>query len=201
MFTGIILHKGITRSFEARTGGARLVLEPPGFDSPVARGESIAINGVCLTAIPEDDGSISFDLSDETLRLTTLGKLTPGTPANLERALAVGDRLGGHIVQGHVDAVGALESRTSDGEFAVFRWSYPVEFDELVISKGSIAVDGVSLTIVEPDGRSFAAALIPETLERTNLGGASVGMPVNLEFDVMAKFAAKLLQPYRAARA
>jgi riboflavin synthase len=108
----------------------------------------------------------------------------------------MGDRLGGHMVQGHVDTVGPLLSIANEGEFAVYRWSFPAEFADLVVSKGSIAVDGVSLTIVEPDRTSFGAALIPETLRRTNLGGAHVGDPVNLEFDMIAKYVRRLVEPY-----
>ena len=163
---------------------------------PLERGESIAVNGVCLTAIPTSAAAFYADLSPETLRLTTLGRFAAGAGVNLERALALGDRLSGHLVQGHVDAVGSLVAIAHEGEFAVYRWSYPSEFQELVVPKGSIAVDGISLTIVEPDARSFAAALIPETLQRTNLRDLRIGDPVNLEFDIMAKFARKLMEPY-----
>ncbi len=140
------------------------------------------------------------DVSEETLSRTTLGSLGSGTRANVERALALGDRLGGHIVQGHIDTVGSLVSIASEGEFAVYRWSFPRHYAELVVSKGSIAVDGVSLTVVDPDDQSFGAALIPETLERTNLGTAHVGDRVNLEFDMIAKYIRNLVAPYAAAR-
>jgi len=198
MFTGIILHTGSIESFERVPSGARLRIRSNDAE-PFVRGESLAVNGVCLTVIPEGDGALVADLSDETLSLTTLGTLDPGTPVNLERALAVGDRLGGHIVQGHVDTTGALASIAHEGEFAVYRWSFPAEFAELVISKGSIAVDGVSLTIVDPDASSFGAALIPETLRRTNLGNAHVGDRVNLEFDMIAKHVRNLVAPYLPA--
>lgn len=165
------------------------------------RGESIAVNGVCLTALPVTETSFSSDLSPETLERTTLGKLTIGTTVNLERALRLGDRLGGHIVQGHVDTVAALAAIEQQGEFALYRWSCARESMRYVIEKGSIAVDGVSLTVVAPDEESFAAALIPETLSRTNLGSMRVGTEVNLEFDVMAKYAEKILQPYARDRA
>lgn len=190
MFTGIILHNGTIESLERQANGARLRLSvPPEFD--LQRGESVAVNGVCLTMLPEDEGIVA-DLSDETLSLTTLGSLEQGTIVNLERALALGDRLGGHIVQGHVDCVGRLIA-IDNGDY---RWSFPNEFADLVVSKGSIAVDGVSLTIVEPDGESFGAALIPETLARTNLGTAHVGSEVNLEFDMIAKHVRALVAPY-----
>lgn len=194
MFTGIILHHGTIESFERRASGARARIRTTD-PEPFTRGESLAVNGVCLTVLPDGDALIA-DISDETLSLTTLGSFAAGTTVNVERALAIGDRLGGHMVQGHVDTTGALTSITSMGEFAVYRWSYPQEFAELVVSKGSIAVDGVSLTIVEPDATSFGAALIPETLRRTNLGTARIGDAVNLEFDMIAKYVRSLAAPY-----
>ena len=198
MFTGIIMSNGTIESVERLDSGARLRLRAA-FDEALERGESVAVNGVCLTMLPEADGIVA-DLSDETLSLTTLGSLSEGTIVNLERALALGDRLGGHMVQGHVDTVGTLMSIASEGDFAVYRWSYPSEFAELVVSKGSIAVDGVSLTIVEPDATTFGAALIPETLRRTNLGTANLGDRVNLEFDMIAKYVRNLTAPYLAQR-
>lgn len=195
MFTGIILHSGTIDSYEKLPSGARLRLRTTD-PEPFARGESLAVNGVCLTVLPQDDGSVVTDLSDETLGKTTLGALGTGLQVNVERALAMGDRLGGHMVQGHVDTVGQLLSIANEGEFAVYRWSFPAEFADLVVSKGSIAVDGVSLTIVDPDATSFGAALIPETLRRTILGTAHVGDGVNLEFDMVAKYVRNLVAPY-----
>ena len=195
MFTGIILHTGVIESYERLPSGARLRLRTTD-EEPFLRGESLAVNGVCLTVLPEDDGSLIADVSDETLARTTLGALAAGVRVNVERALALGDRLGGHLVQGHVDTVGALASTEVQGDFAVHRWTYPSEFTELVASKGSIAVDGVSLTVVEPDESSFGAALIPETLRRTSLGTARVGDRVNLEFDMIAKYVRGLVAPY-----
>jgi len=197
MFTGIIKHLGTVRSLEPYGGGLRLALEPVDFGTPLERGESIAVNGVCLTSLPTDDGTFIADLSPETIERTSFRHVGPGSRVNLERALALGDRLGGHLVQGHVDTVGTLLETSRDGEFAVYRWSHPKEFADYVVSKGSIAVDGISLTIVEPKGESFAVALIPETLDRTNLGAAKVGNVANLEFDMMAKYAAQILAPYR----
>ncbi len=199
MFTGIILHSGTIESFDRLENGARMRLrttDPQPFD----RGESLAVNGVCLTMLPAG-GSLVTDLSDETLARTTLGSLGAGATVNVERALALGDRLGGHLVQGHVDCVGRLLSITSEGDFAVYRWSFPLQFADLVVSKGSIAVDGVSLTIVEPDGTSFGSALIPETLRRTNLGAARIGDGVNLEFDMVAKYVRSLVSPYLPQKA
>jgi riboflavin synthase len=198
MFTGIIHHTGVIDAFERLSNGARIRLHTSDSE-PFTRGESLAVNGVCLTMLP-GNGALIADVSDETLSLTTLGTLISGQRVNVERALALGDRLGGHLVQGHVDGVGTLQSITTEGEFAVYRWSYPTEFAELVVSKGSIAVDGVSLTVVEPDAQSFGAALIPETLRRTNLGEANIGGAANLEFDMVAKHIRNLVAPYvRAA--
>lgn len=197
MFTGIIHHHGIVDSFDRLQSGARLRLrtsDPEAF----TRGESLAVNGVCLTVLPEEDGSLLTDVSNETLARTTLGTLGRGSRVNVERALSLGERLGGHLVQGHVDGVGTLLSITAEGDFAVYRWSCPAECAELVVDKGSIAVDGVSLTVVEPDGASFGAALIPETLRRTTLGHAAVGDRVNLELDMIAKYVRSLVAPYIA---
>jgi riboflavin synthase len=194
MFTGIILHTGTVESFERLPSGARMRIRTTD-EEPFTRGESLAVNGVCLTVLPDGNGSLIADLSEETLARTTLGSLT-ATSVNVERALALGDRMGGHIVQGHVDTTGVLASIANEGEFAVYRWSYPAEHSDLVVSKGSIAVDGVSLTIVDPEPGSFAAALIPETLRRTNLGSCRVGDAVNLEFDMIAKYVRTLVAPY-----
>src|SRR5712691_11472629 len=195
MFTGIIHSSATIEAFEKLAHGARLRLRSTD-EEPYTRGESVAVNGVCLTALPEIDGSFVTDVSDETLSHTTLGSLGKDALVNIERALALGDRLGGHMVQGHVDAVGTLTSIRSEGDFAVYRWSFPEQFADLVVSKGSIAVDGVSLTVVDPDGSTFAAALIPETLRRTTLGSARIGDNVNLEFDMVAKYVRSFVAPY-----
>lgn len=195
MFTGIIHHSGVIESLERVEAGARLLLRTSD-DEPFARGESLSVNGVCLTVMPYESGFLETDVSNETLSRTTLGTSRAGMRVNIERAMTLSDRLGGHIVQGHVDAVGVLISIKSEGEFAVYRWSFPAEFGDLMVSKGSIAVDGVSLTVVNPDPSSFGAALIPETLRRTNLGDAHVGDAVNLEFDVIAKYVRRLAAPW-----
>ena len=195
MFTGIILYTGTIQTFDRLPNGARLRIRTTD-PQPFTRGESLAVNGVCLTVLPESDGTLITDLSDETLSRTTLGTLGVEINVNVERALAVGDRMGGHMVQGHVDCAGALVSITHEGEFAVYRWAYPAEYADLVVAKGSIAVDGVSLTIVDPEPGTFGAALIPETLRRTNLGTANIGDAVNLEFDMIAKYVRSLVSPY-----
>ncbi|MEA2165144.1 MAG: riboflavin synthase [Thermoanaerobaculia bacterium] len=195
MFTGIIHRTGVIESFARNESGAQLRLRTED-DDPFVRGESLAVNGVCLTVLPQSDGTLLTDVSNETLARTTLAALNRGSRVNVERAMALGDRLGGHLVQGHVDGVGTLRSITKQGEFAVFRWEHPREYADLIVDKGSIAVDGVSLTVVEPDGSSFGAALIPETLSRTNLGDATVGVRVNLELDMVAKYVRSLVTPY-----
>jgi riboflavin synthase len=200
MFTGIIRHTGTVERIEPLGSGARHHI---GTIEPVMelhRGESVAVNGVCLTVFPTAAGFYA-DLSPETLVRTTFGSAAEGAVVNLEQPLRMGDRLGGHIVQGHVDGMGELLSIEDQGDFAFYRWSYPPEYAPLVVDKGSISVDGISLTIVSPDDSSFGVALIPETLAMTNLRRAARGMPVNLEFDVMAKFAQKLLEPYIRAYA
>jgi riboflavin synthase len=198
MFTGIIHTNGVIESLERLDAGARLRIRCTD-DQPFARGESVAVNGVCLTVVPNGI-SLLTEISNETLARTTLGSLGTGARVNIERALGIGDRLGGHFVQGHVDTTGTLISKKSEGEFAVYRWSFPADFADLVVSKGSIAVDGVSLTVIDPDDSSFAAALIPETLRRTTLGTARIGERVNLEFDMIAKYVRTLIAPYLAAR-
>ena len=195
MFTGIIEASGVVDSYERREFGARLRVTTTD-EQPFRDGESVAVNGVCLTVLPNHGSSIGFDISNETLTKTALGALETGSRVNIERSLSLGDRVGGHMVQGHVDTVGTLMSISSEGDFAVYRWSYPTEFASLIVNKGSIAVDGVSLTVVDPDPQSFAAALIPETLRRTTLGSARVGDRVNLEFDVIAKYVRNFVAPY-----
>jgi riboflavin synthase len=199
MFTGIIQTSGVIDRFENLESGARLRVRASS-DETFVRGESVAVNGVCLTAMPNPERSFVADISNETLARTTLGSLGNGARVNLERALAVGDRFGGHLVQGHIDAVGTLISIASEGEFALYRWSFPSQFADLVVNKGSIAIDGVSLTIVNADRSSFSAALIPETLRRTTLGTAGMGDRMNLEFDMIAKYLGSLLAPYLAGK-
>lgn len=196
MFTGIIQHAGVIHANERGDHSARLVVRAD-FGESLERGESIAVNGVCLTALPIH-GGFAADVSGETLDRSTLGSFAVGLEVNVERAMRLSDRLGGHLVQGHVDTTGTLLSIEGQGEFAVYRWRFPQQFASLVVDKGSIAVDGISLTIVDPDGSNFSAALIPETLRRTTLGQAKVGDAVNLEFDMMARMVERLLQPYRS---
>lgn len=194
MFTGLIQQTGRFLDLERVGEGARISVTTDGV-SGWTRGESVAVNGVCVTVFPRAD-HFTADLSAETLRLTTLATLAEGTIVNVERAMTLADRLGGHLVQGHIDTTGRLLSIDRSGSFAAYRWSYPTEQQHLLVSKGSVAVDGVSLTVVDLDQESFGAALIPETLTRTNLGSAHIGDSVNLEFDIIAKYAARMLRAY-----
>jgi len=198
MFTGLIQELGTVERFESTPGGARLHVTLSQIADLVA-GESVAINGVCLTALAGKPSSFMADLSLETLDRTSLKRLASGARVNVERALRMGDRLGGHLVQGHVDATATVLDIEEQGDFRLFHWSFPSVHTELLVDKGSIAVDGISLTVVSPSDSSFGAAVIPETLVRTNLGSARVGDSVNLEFDMMAKYAQRLISPYLTA--
>lgn len=160
-------------------------------DDPIKAGESVSVSGCCLTAL--DDGSLAFDLSPETRLRTAFHHVRPSIAVNLERAMRPIDRFGGHIVQGHVDAVGEVVAVLQDGEFTIFRFRAPNEFDRYLIDKGSVAVDGISLTVVNPVAGEFDVWVVPHTLEQTNLGDRRPGDLVNLEFDVLAKHIEKLV--------
>jgi riboflavin synthase len=193
MFTGLVSDMGVVEHLLLRQGGARLALRPR--ELPVdalALGESVACSGVCLTVVERGSGLVSFDAVPETLARSTIGGWRPGSRVNLERALALGDRLGGHLVQGHVDAVGEVISRAAEGQGARLAVSLPAAIAALVAEKGSIAVDGVSLTVAAAGRDRFEVALIPETLARTTLGEARPGTKVNLEADVVARHVARL---------
>ena len=187
MFTGLVAAKGVVRAL----GGGRLEVETE-LAAELAPGDSIAVNGVCLTATERNNGSFAADVMPETLRRTSLEPLTEGDEVNLELPLRAGDRLGGHVMQGHVDGTGTVESVTADGNSKVVCVQAPAELLRYVVQKGSIAVDGVSLTVSGVDDQAFEVSLIPETLERTTLGTAAVGRTVNLEVDVLAKYVEKL---------
>jgi riboflavin synthase len=193
MFTGIVTDMGTVERVLPRQGGVRLVLRPG--STPVDElvpGESIACSGTCLTVVERGAGLVSFDAVPETLARTTLGGWRTGTRVNLERSLALGDRLGGHLVQGHVDGVGEVLARTPEGQGVRLGISLPPAIAPLVAEKGSIAVDGVSLTVARAGRDRFEVALIPETLARTSLGEAGPGTRVNLEADVVARHVARL---------
>jgi riboflavin synthase len=193
MFTGLVSDMGGVERILPRQGGARLALRPRQLPvDELVLGESIACSGICLTVVERGGGVVSFDAVPETLSRTTLGTWRPGTLVNLERALALGERLGGHLVQGHVDAVGEVLARAAEGQGARLTVSLPPSIAPLVAEKGSIAVDGVSLTVASAARDRFEIALIPETLARTTLGAAAPGTKVNLEADVVARHVARL---------
>ncbi|ACG74057.1 riboflavin synthase, alpha subunit [Anaeromyxobacter sp. K] len=193
MFTGLVADVGVVERIVPRQGGARLTLRPARLPvDELVLGESIACSGACLTVVERGGGLVSFDAVPETLARTTVGGWRPGTKVNLERALAVGERLGGHLVQGHVDAVGEVLRRVPEGQGARLTISLPPSIAPLVAEKGSIAVDGVSLTVATAGRDRFELALIPETLARTTLGQAAAGAKVNLEADVLARHVARL---------
>jgi riboflavin synthase len=193
MFTGLISDMGVVERVEPRSGGARLVLRPRHIRADdLAPGESVACSGCCLTVVERGDGLVAFDAVPETLSRTTLGAWRPGSLVNLERALTLADRLGGHVVQGHVDAVGEVLARVPEGQGARLTISLPAAIAPLVAEKGSIAVDGVSLTVARAHRDRFEVALIPETLARTTLGAAGPGTRANLEADVVARHVARL---------
>ena len=193
MFTGLIGELGRVAAVERSSDGARLRIEASSA-SELRDGDSVAVNGVCLTATEVNGGTFSAEAMNETLVRTTLGALEPGAAVNLELPLRAGDRLGGHVVQGHVDGVGTITQRSDDGFAVRMRIEAPEEVLRYVVAKGSIAVDGVSLTVAELDGRSFTVSLIPETLERTSLGATHQGSQVNLEVDVLAKYVEKAVK-------
>lgn len=193
MFTGLVSDMGVVERVSPRQGGARLVIRPARLPvDDLQLGESVACSGACLTVVERGGGLVAFDAVPETLARTTLGTWRPGTRVNLERALALGERLGGHLVQGHVDAVGEVLRRVPEGQGARLTVALPPGIAPLVAEKGSIAVDGVSLTVATAGRDRFEIALIPETLARTTLGDAAAGTRVNLEADVLARHVARL---------
>jgi len=193
MFTGLISDIGVVERIAPRSGGARLTLRPGALPvDELVLGESVACSGACLTVVERGGGLVSFDAVPETLSRTTIGGWTSGTRVNLERALRLSDRLGGHLVAGHVDAVGELLERKAEGEGARLAFSLPAAIAPLVAEKGSVAIDGVSLTVASAGRDRFEVALIPETLARTTLGQARPGTKVNLEADVVARHVARL---------
>jgi riboflavin synthase len=189
MFTGIVREVGTVAAFD----GSRLVVTAPETDADVAVGDSVSVAGVCLTVVPSDEGGLAFDVVPETLSRTALGDLTAGDSVNLEPSLRVGDPLGGHVVQGHVDAVGRVRSITPEGESRRVWVDAPEAIVRYCVEKGSIAVDGVSLTVAALDDDGFEVALIPHTLEVTTLGALEPGDEVNLEADVLAKVVERLV--------
>ena len=199
MFTGIVEELGeVTYLTDAGGDSAVIAVRGPVVTSDARHGDSISVNGVCLTVIDNVDGVFTADVMGESLRRSSLGVLTAGSEVNLERAATVGSRLGGHLVQGHVDGVGRIVAREPADEWEVLRFSLPSELSRYVVEKGSITVDGVSLTVMAVTADTFDVGLIPTTLKLTVLGAKSVGDPVNLEVDVIAKYVEKMLGDRRA---
>jgi riboflavin synthase len=192
VFTGLVAGLGEIVNIEHSSEGVRLHVNTQLGDQ-IKEGDSVSVNGVCLTATRIDGPLFSTDVMNETLRLTSLGEIRQGTAVNLELAMSPTDRFGGHIVQGHVDGVGRIAKVTQDGFSRRVTIAAPDEVMRYVVHKGSITVDGISLTVAETDARSFTVSLIPETLERTNLGAAEIGTTVNLEVDVVAKYVERLI--------
>jgi riboflavin synthase len=193
MFTGIIEELGTIESVTPNEGGAKIVVSASVVTSDSKDGDSISVNGVCLTALDITDRSFAADLSQETLDRSTLGRLTAGSHVNLERAVTPATRLGGHIVQGHVDARGEFISAEEHGDFWTVRIGYPSEISRYLVFKGSVAVEGISLTIAALTDDHFDIAIIPKTWELTNLSTLNPGDPVNLEADVIAKYVERMI--------
>ena len=193
MFTGIVEELGQVVSVEAAEESAVIRVRGPLVTSDAAHGASIAVNGVCLTVVEHDEDSFSVDVMAETLRRSSLGDLSCGDPVNLERAMAASSRFGGHIVQGHVDGTAEVVSRTPGDRWEVVTFTLPQGLARYVVEKGSITVDGVSLTVSAVDSGTFSVSLIPTTLGLTTLGHKGVGATVNLEVDVLAKYVERLL--------
>src|SRR5262245_25581799 len=200
MFTGIVEALGGVGAVQGTRGGRRLTVAVP--DEPawqLALGESVAVSGVCLTVVDSGPGALAFDLAEETLRVTTLGGLGAGDPVNLERPLRLDGRLGGHLVLGHVDGVGRVTKVRPEGDGTRVDVEVPARLRALLIPKGSVAVDGVSLTVAALEEDVFAVALIPHTLAVTTLGQRRGGDPVNLEMDVIGKYVRGFLEQWQSS--
>ena len=189
MFTGIVEELGVV----AKISNNAMTVHASKVTEDLKLGDSIAVNGTCLTAVNFSRTEFSVDLSPETMRRTSLGQLSEGSPVNLERALLASDRMGGHIVQGHVDSTGRVMSSSVDGDSIIFRIKVPKRLNPYIVEKGFIAVDGISLTVVKRGASSFTLAVIPYTLKNTNLASVSIGDRVNLEADILAKYVESLL--------
>jgi riboflavin synthase len=199
VFTGIVEEVGILVARREQPGSAQFTIYAPLVSSDARAGDSIAVNGVCLTVVAVEGAEFCTDVISETLRRSSLGSARQGDRLNLERAVKLGERLGGHLVQGHVDATGTVLARTPYGCWELLRIELPGTLARYVVEKGSIAVDGVSLTVIEAGSSSFAVGLIPATRERTTLGTREPGELVNLEIDVIAKYVERLTSGYFAS--
>ena len=197
MFTGLVEALGSVTALAAAGAGRDLTVRAPQIASELALGESVAVNGACLTVVARDETSFRFQVGPETLARTNLGELSAGDRVNLERSLRVSDRLGGHLVQGHIDGVGQVAERLTEGEWVKVWFRCPPELAVQMVPKGSVAVDGVSLTLVDVGPGRFSVALIPHTLAQTTLGFKAPGAAVNLETDLLGKYVWKFLQQAR----
>jgi riboflavin synthase len=193
MFTGIVEELGTVAGLVDLGEAARITLRGPLVTEDARPGDSISVNGVCLTVVDVEDGAFTADVMQETLDRSALGRLAEGDPVNLERAATLATRLGGHLVQGHVDGVGEIRSRRPAAQWERVAISLPPGLARYVVEKGSVAVDGVSLTVASVTADAFEISLIPTTLKLTTLGSKGVGEPVNLEVDVVAKYVEKLV--------
>ena len=194
MFTGIVEEMGVVRSLEKSLAGMKLAILASSIMDDLPVGASVSVNGACLTVVSRTDREFAVDVSPETLSVTSLANLAVGTPVNLERAMRVNDRLGGHLVAGHVDGVGAVKSRRQEGNSTVLTIEAPKEVLHYCVHKGSIAVDGISMTINEMTDRTFTVSVIPHTAQATTLGMKHPGDLVNLESDLIGKHVERLLQ-------
>jgi riboflavin synthase len=193
MFTGLVESLGNVERVEAEGAGKRLVISAPDVAPEMSVGESLAVNGACLTVVERSGRQLHFQAVPETLAKTNLGNLKPGDVVNLERPLAVNGRLGGHFVQGHVDGIGRIAERVRQGKWEMVWFSCPAELTAQMVTKGSVAVDGISLTLVDVASDRFSVALIPHTLSHTTLGQKKPGDSVNIETDLLAKYVHKYL--------
>ncbi|MBX3400338.1 MAG: riboflavin synthase [Gemmataceae bacterium] len=194
MFTGLVQSLGrVAAAVDDGDGGRALTIVEATLAPTLVLGESVAVNGCCLTVTAKETDRFTFQAGPETLAKTNLGQIAPGDPVNLEQALRVGDRLGGHFVTGHIDGVGTIAKKETQGEWLMIEFTCPPEYDELMVIKGSIAVDGVSLTLVATEPGRFSVMLIPHTRDHTTLGSKDVGAPVNLELDLLSKHLRKLI--------
>lgn len=194
MFTGLILELGEITSINRKSGGAVLSLKSNEIAPAAKLGDSIAVNGVCLTVVKSGRKELSFDLSDETLRSTNIGSLNKGDAVNLEPSLSPDSKIGGHFVTGHVDTVGKIRSRVQSGDMLKFEIEAPSKVTDFLVEKGSVAVDGISLTVVDILKDSFTLVIIPHTAKLTTLGFKGAGDSVNIEVDILGKYVAKFLQ-------
>lgn len=193
MFTGLVQCLATVRGVQPAEPGCRLDIESPELAAMARLGDSIAVNGCCLTVVENAAGRLSFEAGPETLSRTNLGELKPGSQVNLESSLRAGDPLGGHYVTGHIEAVGTVDARQDDRDWSTFWFRFPQELGRYLVPKGSVAVDGVSLTVVDVEDERFSVQLIPHTLAVTTLGKRAPGDRVNLETDLLAKYVQKQL--------